>query len=295
MRFWIAAHLSRSAFGQRRCRARRQASRFRGRQCRLPQCPAASEPGDRRQGDRQRASQRRLRRRRGHQPHPRQDDRKTARLRQEGGRRRRRRVLLCRPRHRREQHQLPAADRRRPEVRDGRQAWRRHQCRPHPRADHGRRQGQAGVPRRLPRQSVRRPHPFRQGDPQRRRQLRPCRDEVGRGHAARLRHRPRPDRARRRRRQPLAVHPRADLQHCQARRRDPAGDDQGSRPGQRGDQQEPAALGSHQPDRRSLSQPAGRIRRQACRLPPTRLPRPPSLQSLRPRLRARWKSSSGAR
>ena len=61
------------------------------------------------------------------------------------------------------------------------------------------------------------------------------------------------------------VHPRADLQHCQARRRDPAGDDQGPRPGQRGDQQEPAALGPHQPDRRGLSQPAGRIRRQACR------------------------------
>ena len=59
------------------------------------------------------------------------------------------------------------------------------------------------------------------------------------------------------------VHPRAGRQHCPARRRDPAGDDQGPRPGQRGDQQGPAALGPHQPDRQRLSQPAGRIRRQA--------------------------------
>ena len=39
-----------------------------------------------------------------------------------------------------------------------------------------------------------------------------------------------------------------------ARRRDPAGDDQGSRAGQRGDRQGPAALGPHQPDRQRLSQ-----------------------------------------
>ena len=39
-----------------------------------------------------------------------------------------------------------------------------------------------------------------------------------------------------------------------ARRRDPAGDDQGPRPGQRGDQQGPAALGPHQPDRHGLSE-----------------------------------------
>ena len=49
-----------------------------------------------------------------------------------------------------------------------------------------------------------------------------------------------------------------------ARRRDPAGDDRGPRPGQRRDQQGPIALGPHQPDRLGLSQSgraAGRRRR----------------------------------
>ena len=89
------------------------------------------------------------------------------------------------------------------------------------------------------------------------------------------------------------VHPRADRQHCQARRRDPAGDDQGPRPGQRGDQQEPAALGPHQPDRRrSIST---RRPHPPTNLPPIRLLRPPSLRLLRPRPPPPWKSSSGAR
>ena len=70
--------------------------------------------------------------------------------------RRCRAVLLCRPWHRGERHQLPAAGRCRHQIRDGRQARQRHQCRPHAGADHGRRQGQAGVPRCLPRQSLRR-------------------------------------------------------------------------------------------------------------------------------------------
>ena len=63
-------------------------------------------------------------------------------------------------------------------------------------------------------------------------QTRPCRDEVGRGHADCVCHRPRPDRARRRGWHQQPVHPRADRQHCPARDRDPAGDDQGPRPGQ---------------------------------------------------------------
>ena len=79
------------------------------------------------------------------------------------------RVLLRRPRHRGERHQLPAAGRCRPQIRNGRQAGRRHQYRPHARTDHGRCQGQAGVPRCLPRQSVRGKDPFRQGHPQRQR------------------------------------------------------------------------------------------------------------------------------
>ena len=47
---------------------------------------------------------------------------------------------------------------------------------------------------------------------------------------------------------------RALLANIAPRRRDPAGDDQGSRPGQRGDRQGPASLGPHQPDRQRLSQ-----------------------------------------
>ena len=129
---------------------------------------AASEPADRRQGDGRRAAQCRLRGRRRHQPHPRQDDREAARLRQEGARRRRRGVLLCRPRHRHQRHQLSAAGRRRHQIGNGRQARRRHQYRPHARPDHERRQGQAGVPRRLPRQSVRRQDQIAFANPQRR-------------------------------------------------------------------------------------------------------------------------------
>ena len=67
---------------------------------------------------------------------------------------------------------------------------RRHQYRPHARPDHGRRQGQAGVPRCLPRQSVRRQDQVERGDPQRQCADRPCRDEVRRRHADRVRDRP---------------------------------------------------------------------------------------------------------
>ena len=42
------------------------------------------------------------------------------------------------------------------------------------RPDHGRRQGQAGLPRRLPRQSLRRQDQVELGDPQRQRAERPC-------------------------------------------------------------------------------------------------------------------------
>ena len=55
-----------------------------------------------------------------------------------------------------------------------------------------------------------------------------------------------------------------------ARRRDPAGDDQGPRPGQRGDQQGPAALGPHQPDRLGLSEPARGARCAAAAAAPAR-------------------------
>ena len=117
--------------------------------------------------------------------------------------------------------------------------------------------------------------------------LRPCRDEIRRGHADRVRHRPRPDRARRRGRHQQPVHPRADGQHRRPRRRDPAGDDQGPRPGQRGDQQEPAALGPHQPDRHGLSQ-SGRRTAEPTRKRRIRRPPPPA----RP---PKSSSSSGAR
>ena len=162
---------NRSVSGQRRGRAGRQARRLRGRQRRLQECPAAAEPGDGRQDHGADLAQCRLRRRRRHQPFPRQDDGEAARLRPQGGRRRRRRLLLCRPRHRGERHQLSAAGRRRPEIRGGRQARRCHQCRHHARRDHAGRQGEAGVPRRLPRQPVRGKDPLGQGDPRRHRQL----------------------------------------------------------------------------------------------------------------------------
>ena len=80
----------------------------------------------------------------------------------------------------------------------------------------------------------------------------------------------------------------ANITH--ARRRDPAGDDQGPRPGQRGDQQGPAALGPHQPDRLGLSQSARRRPPAPGAAPAQR--RPPS--PLRPGLRRR-SSSSGVR
>ncbi len=115
----------------------------------------------------ERAAQCRLRRGGRHQPHPRQDDREAARIRQEGARRRRRAVLLCRPRHRHQRHQLSAAGRRRHQIRNGRQARQRDQYRSHARPDHERCQGQAGVPRCLPRQSVRRQDQVEFGDPQR--------------------------------------------------------------------------------------------------------------------------------
>ena len=54
----------------------------------------------------------------------------------------------------------------------------------------------------------------------------------GQGTLLAFRHRPGPDRARRRSRHQQPVHPRAARQHRPARRRDPAGHDQGPRPGQ---------------------------------------------------------------
>ena len=183
MRFLIAA-LSAATSSLARHGPGRQARRLRGRQRRLQERGGAAQPGGRRQVDGKASAQCRLRGGRRLQPHPRQDDREAAGLRQEGRRRRRRAVLLCRPRHRGERHQLSAAGRRRPQIRNGRQARRRHQCRPHARTDHGRCQGQAGVPRCLPRQSVRRKDPLRQGHPQRQRADRPCRNEVRRRHAA---------------------------------------------------------------------------------------------------------------
>ena len=62
--------------------------------------------------------------------------------------------------------------------------------------------------------------------------VRSRRDEIRRGHADRVRHRPRPDRARRRDRHQQPVHPCADGQYRRTWRRDPAGDDPGPRPGQ---------------------------------------------------------------
>jgi hypothetical protein len=85
---------------------------------------------------------------------------------------------------------------------------------------------------RLPRQPVRRKDPFRQGHPQRFGGVRSRRDEIRRGHADRVRHRSRPDRARRRDRHQQPVHPCADGQYRSTWRRDPAGDDPGARPGQ---------------------------------------------------------------
>ena len=150
-------HLVRHLLGPYgRRRQRREAGCLRRRQRRLQERRPAAEPVDRREGDGRDAAQCRLRSGRGLQSHARQDDRAAARLRQEGARRRRRAVLLRRSRHRHLRHQLSVADRRRHQIRNGRQARRRHQYRPHARADHGRRQGQAGVPRRLPRQPVRR-------------------------------------------------------------------------------------------------------------------------------------------
>ena len=73
-----------------------------------------------------------------------------------------------------------------------------------------------------------------------------------------------------------------------ARRRDPAGDDQGPRPGQRGDQQGPTALGPHQPDRLGLSEPA-----RPRRPPPRR--RAAARSRSHPHRAATSNSSSGAR
>ena len=162
---------------------------------------------------------------------------------------------------------------------------RRDQYRPHARADHGRRQGQAGVPRRLPRQPVRGQDQVELRDPQRHRADRPCRNEIRRRHADRVRDRPGPDRARRPGRHQQPVHARAARQPHPARHRDPAGDDQGPRPGQRGDQQGPASLGPHQPDRCGLSERRARARsRGGC----SAVRRP-----LRRRRTSNW--SSGAR
>ncbi len=136
-----------------------------------------------------------------------------ARIRQEGARRRRRGVLLCRPRHRHQRHQLSAADRCRHQIGNGRQARRRDQHRPHARPDHERRQGQAGVPRCLPRQSVRRQDQVEFRDPQRLGATGSCRNEIRRRHADRLRHRSRTDRARRPGRHQQPVHPCADRPH----------------------------------------------------------------------------------
>ena len=128
------------------------------------------------------------------------------------------------------------------------------------------------------------------GDPQRQRADRPCRNEIRRRHADRVRDRPRADRARRPGRHQQPVHPRADRQHHDARRRDPAGDDQGPRPGQRGDQQGPIALGPHQPDRRGLSQPGRGARRRIA----GGIVRRPGCVDLRRQFGSR-SSSSGAR
>ena len=108
---------------------------------------------------------------------------------------------------------------------------------------------------------------------------RPCRNEVRRRHPDRVRHRSRADRARRPGRHQQPVHPRADGQHRDPRHRDPAGDDQGPRPGQRGNQQGPIALGPYQPDRHGLSQSGCGARcdcRGALAAPVRRLPRHPS-------------------
>ena len=83
----------------------------------------------------------------------------------------------------------------------------RHQCRSHARPDHERRQGQAGVPRCLPRQSVRRQDQVEFRDPQRLRAIGPRRNEIRRGNPDRLRHRSRANRARRRRKAPTARSP----------------------------------------------------------------------------------------
>ncbi|MEY9548431.1 hypothetical protein ABIF67_002496 [Bradyrhizobium japonicum] len=157
------SNFNRSISRQRQRGLRGQARRLRGRQRRLQERPAASQPRDRLQGDGQGAAQRRLRRRRGRQPHSRCHDCKAAGVRQEERRRRRRGVLLCRPRDRRERRQLPVAGRCRPEIRDGRQAGRGDQCRPHARSDHVGREGEARIPGRLPRQSVRSKDPLGQG------------------------------------------------------------------------------------------------------------------------------------
>ena len=84
------------------------------------------------------------------------------------------------------------------------------------------------------------------------------------------------------------VHPRADRQHRPARRRDPAGDDEGPRPGQRRDQQGSAALGPHQSDRLGLSQ-------SARPLPAPRPARPAAPRAAGPVRAAMSNSSSGAR
>ena len=62
--------------------------------------------------------------------------------------------------------------------------------------------------------------------PRRDGRLRPCGDDLRHGHADRVRDRPRPDRARWRQGHQQPVYPRAGRQHHEARRRDPAGDDQ---------------------------------------------------------------------
>ena len=99
-------------------------------------------------------------------------------------------------------------------------------------------------------------------------QIGPCGNEIRRRHPDRVRDRPRADRAGRPGRHQQPVHPRPDRPHHHARRRDPAGDDRGPRPGQRGDQQGPVALGPHQPDRFGLPQSGGGPGRRRRRAPP---------------------------
>ena len=84
MRFLIAAISAATLLVSANCGLGRQARRLRGRQRRLQERGRAAQSGDRRQVDGQASAQCRLRGGRRHQPHPRQDDREAARLRQEG-------------------------------------------------------------------------------------------------------------------------------------------------------------------------------------------------------------------